>query len=108
LLDGCKFTEFWEAFKQLESNADLKVDAQKLRQGIMSVLALCYRAAPLSVVQSALNSTATVEVSAYAEIESVSGDSVTFAATADNTKRHRVFQEGITFSSVSSFVLASQ
>lgn len=59
-------------------------------------------------MQSALNSTAAIDAKAYPEIESVKGDAVTFTATADNTKRLRVFQEGIKFSAVSSFVLKSQ
>jgi hypothetical protein len=51
------------------------------------------------VVQSALN---TQNVDAY--VESVNGDLVTFAATTDNTKRGRVFQEGVTFFEVASLM----
>jgi hypothetical protein len=108
LLDTCKFKEFWTTFKQLEGNADLKALAkpEKMRQGIIDVLALSYRAAPLDVVKVALN-VEKVDAS-FAKIESVSATEVLFEATADNTKRDRVFQEGVKFSQISSFVVASQ
>jgi hypothetical protein len=63
------------------------------------VLQLSYRTAPLSVVQSALN---TQNVDDY--VESVNGDLVSFTATADNTKRDRVFQEGVTFSEIATLM----
>jgi hypothetical protein len=111
LLDACKFRDFWLLFKDLQgANADLKalVHADDLlRQGIVDVLALSYRAAPLDVVEVALN-VDTVDVAAYPKMESVSTTQVLFVATPDNTKRSRVFQEGLKFSAISSFVAASQ
>ena len=111
MLDACNFKDFWVLFKDLRGgNADLKtlVHADdQLRQGIVDVLALSYRAAPLNVVQVALN-VDTVDVAAYAKVESVSATQVLFVATPDNTKRSRVFQEGLKFSAISSFVAASQ
>jgi hypothetical protein len=79
-----------------------------LQQGIVDVLALSYRAAPLAAVQVALN-VETVDVSAYPnKMESVSVTQVLFVATPDNTKRCRLFQEGRKFSAISSFVASSQ
>lgn len=110
-MDACNFKEFWILFKDLQGrNDDLKalVHADdQLRQGIVDVLALSYRAAPLDVVQVALN-VDTVDASAYPKMESVSATQVLFVATPDNTKRSRVFQEGLKFSAISSFVAASQ
>jgi hypothetical protein len=38
-------------------------------------------------------------------VESVNGDdTVSFAATADNTKRGRVFQEGVTFTEIATLM----
>jgi hypothetical protein len=108
LLDACKFKEFWTIFKELEGNADLKavVKPDQIRQGIVDVLALSYRAAPIEVVKIALN-VDSVDAS-YTNVESVSATEVVFVATPDNTKRSRVFQEGVKFSAISSFVAASQ
>ncbi len=110
-MDACNFKDFWILFKDLQGgNADLKalVHADdQLRQGIVDVLALSYRAAPLDVVKVALN-VDTVDVAAYPKVESVSATQVLFVATPDNTKRSRVFQEGLKFSAISSFVAASQ
>jgi hypothetical protein len=94
-LDACKFKDFWTTLKELEGNADLKalVKADQIRQGIVDVLALSYRVAPIEVVKVALNVGA-VDAS-YTNIESVSATEVVFVATPENTKRSRVFQEGV-------------
>lgn len=42
------------------------------------------------------------DVSKY--VEKVDGDTVYFPPTADNTKRDRVFQEGVTFSEISTLI----
>ena len=110
LLDACKFKDFWTAWKGIEANADLKplTRPDPLRQGIVDVLALSYRAAPIDIVQVALN-VDSIDASLYpSKIESVSSTEVIFVATADNTKRSRIFQEGLKFSAISGFVAASQ
>jgi hypothetical protein len=103
LLDSCRFAEFWTTFKGLEGNADVGnlVDSSKERlcQSIAGVLALSYRSAPLEFVQESLDEK---DVSKF--VEKVDGNTVYFAATADNTKRDRVFQEGVTFREVSSLI----
>lgn len=103
LLDSCRFAEFWTLYKTLESNESLlplvKSGTDHLCQSIASVLALSYRTAPLSVVTCALH---TDNVAKY--VESVNGDTVSFAATADNTKRGRVFQEGVTFTEIATLM----
>ena len=103
LLDSCRFSEFWTVYKELESNADVsnlvKSSKEKLCESIASVLALSYRSAPLDFVQGALNEK---DVSKY--VEKVDGTIVYFTATADNTKRGRVFQEGVTFKEISSLI----
>lgn len=102
-LDSCRFNEFWADFKTLESDATLgalvKNSQERLSKAIVGVLALSYRAAPLSFCQSALNEQ---NVSKY--VEKVDGDTVYFEATADNTKRDRVFQEGVTFGEISNLI----
>lgn len=115
LIDSCKFKEFWTEFKKLEeSHMDLKsicnspATTQKLQSGIAQVLAISYRSAPLSIIKVALNTTSSDIISGVPEVESVSQDNVTFVATADNTKRNRVFQQGVQFSSIASLVAKSQ
>jgi len=87
----------------LESDGTLgslvKSSKEKLCKSIAGVLALSYRAAPLTFVQAALNEQ---DVSKYAE--KVDGDTVYFPSTADNTKRDRVFQEGVTFGEISTLI----
>jgi hypothetical protein len=111
LLDSCKFQEFWGEYEKLEANSDLKSfvasSANKLRQGIVQVLALSYRAAPLAVVHAALH-TDSIDASMSPIIQAVTSDQVEFCPTPDNTKRHRVFQEGVKLTSISNIVVKSQ
>jgi CSN8/PSMD8/EIF3K family len=103
LLDSCQFAQFWTLYKTLESNESLlpmvESGTDRLCQSIATVLALSYRTAPLSVVTSALH---TDNVAKY--VESVNGDTVSFPATPDNTKRGRVFQEGVTFTEIATLM----
>jgi hypothetical protein len=109
-LDAGKFADFRTTFSSLESSAlsDLKAlvsspaTITKLRQAITNCLALTYRKAPLKVVMAALNVSKTKDIAGMsAVVEYVDTDSVTFLATADNTKRNRVFQEGVQFTDIS-------
>lgn len=110
LLDSCKFKEFWTVFKEIEGDADLKTLAasatNNLKQNIVAVLALSYKSAPIGIVKSALNVDQVDE--SMDHIEKVSGDEVIFTGTANNTKRVRVFQEGVKFSSISNIIVTSQ
>lgn len=103
LLDSCRFAAFWTDLKTLESDATLgslvKSSKDKLCKAIAAVLALSYKTAPLDIVQAALNEE---DVGKYAE--KVDGNTVYFASTADNTKRDRVFQEGVTFGEISNLI----
>ena len=88
----------------MESDATLgtlvKSSKEKLCKSIAGVLALSYRTAPLAFVQASL--TKEENVSNY--VEKVDGDIVYFPPTADNTKRDRVFQEGVTFGEISNLI----
>ena len=77
----------------------VKSSKERLCKAIAGVLALSYRSAPLAFVQAALDEQ---DVSKY--VEKVDGDTVYFPSTADNTKRDRVFQEGVTFSEISTLI----
>ena len=80
----------------------------QLQQGNVDLLALSYRVAPLDVVQVALN-VETVDVSAYQnKMESVSATQILVVATPDNTKLNCLFQKGLKFSAISSFVASSR
>ena len=108
LLDSCRFSEFWTEYKTLGDDVGLKklasTSEEKIRQGIVNVLALSYRSAPASVVSAALNLTDSAAVAKYDGIESASKDKVMFVETADNTKRGRVFQDSVDFSAISSLM----
>jgi hypothetical protein len=108
LLDACQFKEFWNIYKSLESHSELKTLFQpdQIRRGIIQVLSFTYRAAPLPIVLEALH-VEKLDMTTYSQVESVSETEVTFIPTLDNTKRTRVFQEGLPFSAISSFVSAS-
>ena len=100
MLESCQFAEFWKVFSTLSSPQG---SDDKLRSAILNTMALTYRSAPTKVVLEALN---TKKVPSGAPIESAAGDCVTFAATADNTKRTTIFQKGVSFSDVSAMLMS--
>jgi translation initiation factor 3 subunit K len=108
LLDSCQFEEFWTTLGGIEGDDQCKSlvsgSTGQLQTAIAEVLALSYRTAALSMVLSALNVKSGDVLVKLACVESVTGDVVTFVATADNTKRNRVFQEGVNFGAISSMM----
>jgi translation initiation factor 3 subunit K len=111
-LDACNFTEFWKTFALLQKSADAAVAGMaknmegKLQGSILSTLALSYKEAPASVVLTALNVTSVNAVTALNNptVESITADTVVFLASQDNTKRKRVYQEGVNFTAISSLM----
>lgn len=110
LLEACKFTEFWPAFTSLDGGSALKTlvgaSTEKMQRAILDVLALTYRTASLSTVLEALNMKSGDELSKLSQpcVEAIDGNFVRFAASADNTKRSRVFQEGVNYSVISAMM----
>lgn len=110
LLEACKFSDFWSAFSALTGNEGIKQivgsSKQKMQRGIVEALSLTYRTVSLSKVLESANMSSVDELNKLGHpcIESLSGDKVSFVATADNTKRTRVFQEGVNFSAISSMM----
>ena len=110
LLDSCQFADFWKLWKPLETNTNAAIAAvplakhrASLQAAIGSVLALTYRTAPLSMVLAALDMSSGSEVTGLSVIESADASNVYFAATADNTKRDKVFKE-VDFTSISNLM----
>ena len=111
-LDACRFGDFWKEYAVLQSSGDAVVSGlaissvEQLQKAILDALALSYKEAPASVVTSALNvdSVKAVETLKHSSVEKVSADSVVFVSTPDNTKRERVYQEGVTFATISSLL----
>lgn len=107
-LDACTFIEFWDLFGTLSSCGDKYIEAcvgrstEVLQKGILEALSLTYRSASLEKVLANLKmeSSAAAKLKGIACVESVSADTVTFVTTADNTKRGRVFQEGVSYSAI--------
>jgi translation initiation factor 3 subunit K len=111
LLESCKFSEFWEASGSIQGGDDqikslVASSTEKLQRAILEVLALTYKTASVSKVSAALNVNSGIAISKlnHTSVESVSGDKVVFVATADNTKRNRVFQDGVNFGAIASMM----
>jgi hypothetical protein len=111
-LDACQFAEFWKTLAAIASSSD-PVLAQmatravpKLQKSILSILALSYKQAPAAVVRAALNAQNVAHVASlqHEAVESVTPELVTFGASPDNTKRKRVYQEGVNFTAISSLM----
>jgi len=69
-------------------------------------MALTYRSASLKKVLTNLNmeSSSAATLKDIACIESVSADTVTFVAATNNTKRGRVFQEGVSYGAIANMM----
>jgi hypothetical protein len=111
-LSACQFAEFWKSYESLESSADpvlagvAKRSVARLQASILQVLALTYKEAPTSVVSKALRGITAADITALQSpvVQSTSADCVVFAASADNTKREKVYQEGVSFSTIGSLL----
>ena len=112
LLDACEFVEFWGKIETLNADGDKYIKAllgratEILQKGILEAMALTYRSAALEKVLANLNmnSSAAAQIDSLPCIESVSGNTVTFVAAADNTKRSRVFQEGVSYGAIANMM----
>jgi len=117
LLDSCQFSEFWTVWNNLVSEqkqqssmkvyfTDEKVNSQRqlqIRNGILDVLALTYRVAPMAVVLSSLDLKTAEELTLlnHPAVEKIDCENnVNFHASQDNTKRNRVYQD-VDFSAIS-------
>jgi hypothetical protein len=111
-LDSCEFIEFWKTFALLQKSDDAAIKGMaakaegKLQSSILSTLALSYKEAPASVVLTALNITKIDAITALKNptVESIKSDTVVFVASQDNTKRKRVYQEGVNFTAISALM----
>jgi len=133
LLENCQFPEFWSTYSQLlttgssPSSALLhdaaKGSQDKIRLAILSVLALSYREIPVAVALPSLNFTSYKDMEAFrmrnpAEVAMLVEDasssdsdrsaSIRFLPTLDNTKRSRVYKEGIHLESVATLIAAAR
>ena len=99
-LTACNFADFWKTFVNLQTSDDVLVQktsqaaVSHFQQTILEILALSYKKAPVSIILAALN------VKTLPSTLSIEDDTVVFTATAENTKRERVYQEGINFGNV--------
>jgi len=112
LLDSCDFVEFWKVFETLSPSDNKYVTAlvgraaEVLQRGILQAMALTYRSVSLEKVLANLNieSSSAAKLADTPCVESVDTDTVTFVATADNTKRGRVFQEGVCYGAIANMM----
>lgn len=111
-LSACQFSDFWKSYESLESSTDLvianvaKRSVQRLQMSILQVLALTYKEAPSSVVSKTLRGIKADEIASLNSpcVKSSSADGVVFEASADNTKREKVFQESVNFATIGSLL----
>jgi len=112
LLDTCEFVEFWGKFGTLDEDSDKYIKSlvgratEVLQKGILETMALTYRSASLEKVLANLNmdSSSAANINSLPCVESVSGNTVTFVAASDNTKRSRVFQEGVSYGAIANML----
>lgn len=111
-LSACQFADFWKNYESLESSSDsvicsvAKRSVQRLQASILQVLALTYKEAPTSVVSKALRGISAADITAVKSpvVKSASADCVVFEGSTDNTKREKVYQEGVSFSTIGSLL----
>jgi hypothetical protein len=117
LLDACLFAEFWKKYNESflsstskDENTEMlaalaRSAIRTLQQTILATLALVYKEAPLQFVMDSLNVQRAEEIPVgNGVVESLTAATVVFSASADNTKRQRVYQEGVSFSTVSALM----
>jgi hypothetical protein len=119
LLDACLFSEFWTLYSNAfiassstdSDDGELLVSLTKsaiptLQKSILSVLALSYKEAPIQFVMDSLNVARADDIQSLSSpvVESVTETTVVFLPTVDNTKRQRVYQEGVSFPTVSALI----
>jgi translation initiation factor 3 subunit K len=112
LLDACDFVEFWKKFGTINASGDKYIEAlvgratEVLQKGILEAMALTYRSASLEKVLANLNMDASsaATLSQIPCVESVEGGIVVFVAATDNTKRSRVFQEGVSYGAIANMM----
>lgn len=105
-LDACQFTNFWTSLAALTSSSDAMIALASqaavpaLQAAILSALALTYKTAPTSVVMESLHVNDPGQFTAHPAVASTDSTTVVFTAGAENTKRQRVFQEGVSFTTI--------
>eukprot|EP00339_Tiarina_fusa_P016141 CAMPEP_0117036812 /NCGR_PEP_ID=MMETSP0472-20121206/26042_1 /TAXON_ID=693140 ORGANISM="Tiarina fusus, Strain LIS" /NCGR_SAMPLE_ID=MMETSP0472 /ASSEMBLY_ACC=CAM_ASM_000603 /LENGTH=221 /DNA_ID=CAMNT_0004746655 /DNA_START=70 /DNA_END=735 /DNA_ORIENTATION=+ len=110
LLKACKFVEFWETFASIQGDEKVKSlasgSSEKCQRAILEVLALTYKTAKSSQVLPDLKMASTDEISKLSHpcVESIAGDVIVFKPSTENTKRNRVFQEGVNFGAIASMM----
>jgi hypothetical protein len=112
-LNSCKFTDFWKTFESLQKSGDAGIQSlakrsvKRMQESVVQVLALTYKNAPVAVVLTALNIKSAGDITALksAAVESVDSEKVVFVPTVDNTKRQRVYQEAVDFSTISNLLM---
>jgi hypothetical protein len=112
LLDSCQFVEFWTSLSKVSFTEDDSMKAligrstESLQRGILQALSLSYKSAKLDKVLAWVSLKDVAGLIQLKEpcVESVSGDTVVFVATAENTKRNRVFQEGLSYNAIANLM----
>jgi hypothetical protein len=127
-LNSCQYAQFWRYYHQYliqdeavpsSSTAAAPVPDPRiaalapqlipvLRRNILQVLALSYRQAPLTVVQTALDTQDVAPFRSDAVVDKVTETTVVFVATPDNTPRQKVYEESVHYSSIRSLLSRSQ
>jgi hypothetical protein len=116
-LKSCHFDEFWKLYQNSLLNSTDPIARnvanrliRRMQESILVVLALSYKVAPLRIVQKAIGADVVEyhdvihKPSKDSVVESVQDQNVIFKASLDNTKRQRVYQEGVSFGTVSTLL----
>lgn len=128
LLETCQFSQFWLTLQQISTNtkhaslsafASSPTTVAKLRRSILTLLSLTYITTPLAVVLSALDLKSSFALKDFLQEdgnehvaalvkEVKEGECVDFMPRKENTRRNRVFKEGVGFDSIANIISHAQ
>lgn len=116
----CQYNEFWKIYNNTLLNSMDPIvkkvstrNIHRIQESIIYVIALTYKSASLTMVKKACgidvigasyNHDIINKPSKDSVIESVNQEVVTFKSSSDNTKRQRVYQEGVSFNTISTLL----
>jgi len=114
MLEACQFDAFWKSYQDdlvnCSSNATIakvaKSSIPTVQSAIIKLLALTYKEAPTSVVTKALQIPSEQDpvLQTHTSVESATSEKVVFVGSSENTKRQKVFQDGVDFSAITALI----
>jgi len=126
LFDACQFKEFWSIYSTIADAAShlpkvvafakSKHAQNQIRSYILDTLSLTYKSVSIDdVVLTSLNLESKADFEEFLEngkaagiVEKIVDEKVIFVSRSENTKRNKVFQEGVAYSTIRRMVEESK